>query len=52
MDMIPCGNMPDGVLSMFSVAETNATPAAWRARWIDMSSARFRARRSTLWTMR
>lgn len=36
---------------MFSVADTNVTPACTRRRWISTSSRRLRARRSTLCTM-
>ncbi|AJO56849.1 hypothetical protein BF96_00070 [Micrococcus luteus] len=51
VDMMPCSSIPDGVSSMFSVAETSTTPASLRARWMVTSSARLRASRSTLWTM-
>lgn len=36
---------------MFSVADTNVTPARARRRWISISSRRLRASRSTLYPM-
>lgn len=37
---------------MFSLHDTSVTLAAVRAVWISMSSTRFRAKRSTLCTIR
>ncbi|MCI1866921.1 MAG: hypothetical protein LKI83_05295 [Actinomyces sp.] len=50
-DMMPCSSIPEGVSSMFSLADTSITPASRRARWMATSSARLRASRSTLCTM-
>lgn len=49
--MIPCMSPPFGDESMLSVLETRRAPASWTAWVISMSSARDRARRSSLCTM-
>lgn len=48
---MPWSSMPEGVSSMFSVAETSWTPALMRWRRMSTSSSRLRANRSTLCTM-